>query len=73
MSSNKWDQPKIDHIADLTLYLMTIYHIQYPHGRVPPVIGFQNLTKTGGMDPIFNTIQEEFCIFSPIFEVFNTP
>ena len=27
MSSNKWDHPKIDHIADLTLYLMTKYPI----------------------------------------------
>ena len=27
MSSKKWDQPKIDHIADLTLYPMTIYDI----------------------------------------------
>ena len=27
MWSNKWDQPKIDHIADLTSYPMTIYPI----------------------------------------------
>ena len=27
MSSNKWDQPKMDQIADLTLYPMTIYPI----------------------------------------------
>ena len=27
MLTDKWDKPKIDHIADLTLYLTTIYLI----------------------------------------------
>ena len=46
---------------------------QYPHGRVPPVIGFQNLCITGEMDYFFTWIQEEFHTNFSFFELVDEP
>ena len=47
--------------------------MQYPHGRVPPVIGYQNLPIKGKMDYFFNSIQEKFQTNFSIFELVDEP
>ena len=54
-------------------WMIDYWRMQCPHGRVPPVIGFQNLPKKGEMDYCFNSIQEEFHANFSIFELVDEP
>ena len=71
MSSNKWDQPKIDHIADLTLYPMTIYTIYSVFfgslscaGLDMPLLTFWSVTKSPlvGYQGIIPRFEEDSCL-----------